>query len=89
MSVNIELKSQETITFTTVFSMHPPHSPLVHPPISVSLSDFLSFLVHKGFAQKTKTYVLLPVSGMKVNIKQLLISSFSFFVTSRVFILFQ
>jgi len=81
MSLNIALKSHETIPFTTLLSMHPPHSP-VHLSISVSLSAFLSFLVHKCFAQMTKTYVLLPDSGMKVNIKQLLIFS-SIFCTFK------
>lgn len=76
MSVNIELKSQETISLTTLFLCILPNL-LLFTHQSLSLSAFLCLLVHKGFAQMTKTYVLLPVSGMKINIKQFLISSFS------------
>lgn len=87
MSVNIELTSQETSPSPTLFSVHSPHSPPAHS-LYLSLL-FCLFLVHKGSAQMSKAYVLLPVSGMKVNIKQLLISSFGFFIPSKVFLLFQ
>lgn len=78
MSDGTELKPQEAIPFTTLFSVRPPLSPPVHSSISAFLSALLSFLVHKSSVQITKAYVPLPVSGMKVSIKQLLTSSFGF-----------
>jgi len=88
-SDGIEMKPQEAIPFTTLFSVCPPLSQPVHSSISEFLSALLSFLVHKSSVQITKTYVPLPVSGMKVNIKQLLTSKLWIFIHSGVFTSFQ